>query len=102
MPSKRPPGERLDEPRERGARDGRGERGHGLHCQHGCRGGGHTVKALSTANDDTRDHEPEMALKTATPMTQYEARMEEIDKTEKQESFEEVYETPDMKVISGN
>jgi hypothetical protein len=43
-----------------------------------------------------------MVLRTATPTTQYEARMEEMDKIEKQETLEEIYQTSDMKVISGN
>ncbi len=61
----------------------------------------HTVKALCTVNDAMHEHEPEMVLKMATHSMQYEARMEEIDRIEKPETFEEVYQTPDMKVISG-
>ena len=42
-----------------------------------------------------------MTLKTLTPTTQQEARMNEIKNIEKQETFEEVYLEDDMKMISG-
>ena len=60
----------------------------------------YTGKALSTVNDAMREEEPEMMLNTLTPTTQYEARVKEIAKIEKQEAFEDVSYKPDVQVIS--